>query len=78
MTRFSVVDTGIGIKAEDREKLFPAFEQVEPSATRRFEGTGLGLYISQKLAELIDAQDQRSRASTARAARSRSSCARGS
>ena len=56
MTRFSVVDTGMGIKAEDREKLFAAFEQVEPSATRRFEGTGLGLYISQRLAELIDAR----------------------
>jgi PAS domain S-box-containing protein len=56
MTRFRVVDTGMGIKEEDREKLFAAFEQVEPSATRRFEGTGLGLYISQKLAELIDAR----------------------
>jgi protein-histidine pros-kinase len=56
VTRFSVVDTGIGIKAEDREKLFTAFQQVELSATRRFEGTGLGLYISQKLALLIDAR----------------------
>ena len=56
VTRFSVVDTGIGIKPEDREKLFTAFQQVELSATRRFEGTGLGLYISQKLALLIDAK----------------------
>jgi protein-histidine pros-kinase len=56
VTRFCVVDTGKGIKAEDREKLFAAFEQVESSATRRYEGTGLGLYISQKLAELIDAR----------------------
>jgi PAS domain S-box-containing protein len=55
-TRFSVVDTGIGIKVEDREKLFTAFQQVELSATRRFEGTGLGLYISQKLALLINAK----------------------
>jgi protein-histidine pros-kinase len=54
--RFSVVDTGIGIKMEDREKLFAAFQQVELSATRRFEGTGLGLYISQKLALLIHAK----------------------
>jgi PAS domain S-box-containing protein len=54
--RFSVVDTGIGIKVEDREKLFAAFQQVELSATRRFEGTGLGLYISQKLALLIKAK----------------------
>ena len=53
---FSVIDTGIGIKVEDREKLFTAFQQVELSATRRFEGTGLGLFISQKLALLIDAK----------------------
>jgi PAS domain S-box-containing protein len=52
VTRFSVVDTGIGIKAAGREKLFNAFQQVE----RGFEGTGLGLYISQKLAVLIDAR----------------------
>jgi PAS domain S-box-containing protein len=56
VARFSVIDTGIGIKVEDREKLFTAFQQVELSATRRFEGTGLGLYISQKLALLIDAK----------------------
>jgi protein-histidine pros-kinase len=56
VTRFRVVDTGMGIKEEDRETLFAAFEQVESSATRRFEGTGLGLYISQRLAELIDAK----------------------
>ncbi|MEA2418287.1 MAG: hypothetical protein QOE60_493 [Thermoleophilaceae bacterium] len=56
VTRFSVVDTGIGIKLEDREQLFTAFQQIELSATRRFEGTGLGLYISQKLALLIDAK----------------------
>ena len=54
--RFSVVDTGIGIKVEDREKLFAAFQQVEFSATRRFEWTGLGLYISQKLTLLINAK----------------------
>jgi protein-histidine pros-kinase len=53
MIRFTVVDTGLGIKEEDRVRLFTAFQQVEPSATRRTEGTGLGLYISQKLAELI-------------------------
>jgi PAS domain S-box-containing protein len=56
VTRFCVVDTGKGIKAEDRKKLFAAFQQVESSATRGYEGTGLGLYISQKLAELIDAR----------------------
>jgi two-component system, sensor histidine kinase and response regulator len=53
VTRFSVVDTGMGIKAADREQLFAVFQQVASSATRRHEGTGLGLYISQKLALLI-------------------------
>ena len=53
VTRFNIVDTGVGIKPEDREKLFAAFEQADTSATRRHEGTGLGLYISQRLASLI-------------------------
>ncbi|HEY9085852.1 MAG TPA: PAS domain S-box protein [Candidatus Tyrphobacter sp.] len=48
-----VADTGIGIKADDRERLFQAFEQLDPSSTRRIEGAGLGLYLSQKLAVLI-------------------------
>lgn len=50
----SVADTGVGIKAEDHDKLFQAFTQVDPSSTRRYEGTGLGLHLSKKLAELID------------------------
>ena len=48
-----VIDTGIGIKPEDQQKLFQAFEQVDPSNTRRFEGAGLGLYLSQKLAKML-------------------------
>jgi protein-histidine pros-kinase len=48
-----VTDTGVGIKPEDQPKLFRAFEQVDPSDTRRFEGAGLGLYLSQKLAVLL-------------------------
>jgi protein-histidine pros-kinase len=55
-TRFRVIDTGRGIKPEQREKLFEAFEQLGDSATRRYEGTGLGLYISRRLAELIGAR----------------------
>jgi protein-histidine pros-kinase len=54
VTRFCVVDTGVGIEAADREKLFAAFQQVASSATRQsHEGSGLGLYISQRLAQLI-------------------------
>ncbi len=48
-----VVDTGVGIKAEDMPKLFQAFEQVNGSAARRREGTGLGLHFSRKLAEAL-------------------------
>ena len=48
-----VIDTGIGIKPEDRQRLFEAFEQLEPLRTRRFEGTGLGLYLCRNLAALL-------------------------
>jgi len=53
-TEISVSDTGIGIKPEDQQKLFHAFTQLDDSSSRRFEGTGLGLYLSQKLSELLD------------------------
>ncbi|HYE37850.1 PAS domain S-box protein [Methylocaldum sp.] len=53
MIDVSVCDTGIGIKPEDQAKLFQAFTQVDATSTRRFEGTGLGLYLCQKLAALI-------------------------
>ena len=46
-------DTGIGICEEDQAKLFAAFAQLGSSAGRRHEGTGLGLHLSQKLAELL-------------------------
>jgi PAS domain S-box-containing protein len=51
--QLSVIDTGIGIRPEDQAKLFEAFVQVDALATRRFEGTGLGLHLSQKLAVLL-------------------------
>jgi PAS domain S-box-containing protein len=49
----SVRDTGCGIGAENLGKLFQAFTQLDTSSTRRHEGTGLGLYLSHKLATLI-------------------------
>jgi protein-histidine pros-kinase len=50
---FVVVDTGIGISAEDQPRLFQAFTQVGHAQARKVEGTGLGLHLSLKLAELM-------------------------
>jgi signal transduction histidine kinase len=50
----SVEDTGIGIRPEDQKRLFGAFTQVDDSANRRYEGTGLGLHLSQKLAQALE------------------------
>ncbi|MFO7904376.1 MAG: response regulator [Pirellulaceae bacterium] len=51
--QYEVTDTGIGISAEERKKLFQPFMQVDMSSTRRFGGTGLGLSISQRLADVL-------------------------
>ncbi|MBC8246876.1 MAG: hybrid sensor histidine kinase/response regulator, partial [Deltaproteobacteria bacterium] len=48
----SVTDTGIGIATDDHERIFNAFEQVEGSKSRKYEGTGLGLSLTKKLVEL--------------------------
>ena len=48
----SVADTGIGIAPQDYERIFGHFEQLDPSATRSYQGTGLGLSLTKKLVEL--------------------------
>jgi PAS domain S-box-containing protein len=53
LTEIRIADTGAGIRAEDKARLFQAFEQLESTAARRHEGTGLGLHLSQKLAALV-------------------------
>ena len=50
---FHVVDTGIGIKQEDLDKLFVSFQQVDSKRNRSVEGTGLGLAIAKKLVEAM-------------------------
>ena len=48
-----VKDTGIGIKADDMQKLFSKFERIEEERNRNVEGTGLGMNITQRLLEMM-------------------------
>ncbi len=50
---FIVTDTGVGIPEDKLDMIFSKFAQVESAANRRFEGSGLGLSISQRLAEAM-------------------------
>lgn len=50
---FSVADTGIGIAPQDQERIFEDFVQIESKLQKKFKGTGLGLPLSRRLAELL-------------------------
>jgi signal transduction histidine kinase/DNA-binding response OmpR family regulator len=54
--RFCVRDTGIGIDHQQKRRLFKAFSQLDSSTTRKYGGTGLGLVISNHLAQLMDSE----------------------
>lgn len=54
--KIAVTDTGVGIPADQQEKLFERFEQLNESVARKYGGTGLGLAICKKLSELMDGE----------------------
>jgi signal transduction histidine kinase len=53
MVRFDVRDTGPGIPHDAHRRIFEPFSQLEPGLTRRHGGTGLGLFIAQRLSGLL-------------------------
>ncbi|MDE7063431.1 MAG: hypothetical protein K2O73_09345, partial [Lachnospiraceae bacterium] len=65
---FFVIDSGIGISLENQEKLFQSFSQADGSITRRYGGTGLGLFVTKQLVELmhgtISLQSEKGKGST--------------
>ena len=53
LLRMDIMDTGIGIRAQDLHAIWEDFRQVDQSRTREFGGTGLGLSITRKLVEAL-------------------------
>ncbi len=51
--QFSVIDTGTGISEETLDKLFAAFTQADASTTRKYGGTGLGLFLTKRFSEML-------------------------
>ncbi len=56
VVHYSVKDTGIGIRAEDADRLFDAFDRMEESRNRNIEGTGLGLNITCSLLKMMNSK----------------------
>ncbi|WP_395076096.1 PAS domain S-box protein [Flavobacterium sp.] len=54
--RFSIIDSGIGIKRNNQDKIFEPFSQEDSSTTRKYGGSGLGLTISSNLLQLMDSK----------------------
>ena len=51
--RIDVIDTGVGISAQDQELIWQEFRQLNPDGTPRTEGTGLGLPLTRRLVEVL-------------------------